>query len=124
RRNVLPPGPPVSLVQIHPDGRRLAVASDKTVYVRDLNDGKELAAFKHPAGVHSLAWRGDGRAFAAGCFDHDIYLWDVANSAQPLRTLKGHMGSVFYVAFSPGGEVPASDAWDATCRLWDAMTGQ
>jgi WD40 repeat protein len=39
--------------------------------------------------VAALAWRSDGKVFATGCYDNDIYLWDVSNPAQPLRTLKG-----------------------------------
>jgi WD40 repeat protein/tetratricopeptide (TPR) repeat protein len=125
---VLPPGPRVHIIQFHPDGRRLSVVTGdtaSTVQIRDLNDdGKELAAFPHPGRIHSLAWRSDGEVFATGCYDTDIYLWNVANSGQPLRTVKGHVASVFYVGFSRGGDLLASDSWDSTSRLWDPMTGQ
>src|SRR5262249_39838674 len=67
----LPPGPPVQQVRFHPDGRRLAVVSGRTVQLRDLEGGKELTTFQHPGGVAALAWRGDGKVFATGCYDHD-----------------------------------------------------
>ena len=86
--------------------------------------GKEVATFKHPGGVARLAWRSDGKVFATGCYDHDIYLWDVANPAQPLRILKGHFGPVVNLAFSHGGDLLFSNSWDSTDRLWDPMTGQ
>ena len=108
----------------HPDGRRLAVVSGGIVQLRDLSDGKELATFKHPGDVVTLAWRSDGKVFATGCYDHDIYLWDVANPAQPLRILKGHFGAVVNLAFSHGGDLLFSNSWDSTDRLWDPMTGQ
>ena len=124
----LPPGLPVSRVFhpvcFHPDGRRLAVVSGNIVQLRDLDDGKEVGAFKHPGTVVRLAWRSDGKVFATGCHDHDIYLWDVANPAQPLRILKGHFGPVVNLAFSHGGDLLFSNSWDSTDRLWDPMTGQ
>src|SRR5262249_37159433 len=120
----LPPGQPAQHVHFHPDGRRLAVVSGSIVQLRELSDGKELAPFKHPRAVVSLAWRSDGKVFATGCYDHDIYLWDVANPAQPLRTLKGHYGEVVHLNFSHGGDLLLSGSWDSTNRLWDPMTGQ
>jgi serine/threonine protein kinase/WD40 repeat protein/tetratricopeptide (TPR) repeat protein len=120
----LPPGPQVDGVHFHPDGRRLAIVSDRLVQLRDLSDGKNLATFRHPDHIRMLAWRSDGEVFATGCEDHDIYVWDVAQPAQPLRTFKGHRGSVFNLAFSHGGDLLLSASWDSTNRLWDARTGQ
>jgi WD40 repeat protein/tetratricopeptide (TPR) repeat protein len=120
----LPPSLPVRRVHFHPDGRRLAVVSGSTVQLRELSSGKELARFKHPGGVDEMAWRDDGKVFATGCFDHDIYLWDVANPAQQLRVLKGHLQVVVHLAFSHAGDLLYSNSWDSTQRLWDPMTGQ
>src|SRR5262249_48895591 len=69
----LPPTISINDVHFHPDGRQLAVISGSLVQLRDLSDGKVLATFKHPGAVRMLAWRSDGKIFAAGCFDHDIY---------------------------------------------------
>src|SRR5262249_43297053 len=120
----LPSGPPVDGVHFHPDDRRLAVVSDRLVQLRDLSDGKNLATFQHPDHIRVLAWRNDGKVFATGCDDHDIYLWDPLNPAQPLRTLKGHFAPVFNLAFSRGGDLLLSAGWDSTTRLWDPTTGQ
>ena len=35
------------------------------------------------------------------------------------RTLTGHAGPVWDVAFSPDGQRLATTSWDATVRLWD-----
>jgi serine/threonine protein kinase/WD40 repeat protein/tetratricopeptide (TPR) repeat protein len=120
----LPPGIPVGFVQFHPDGRRLSVVSSNIVQLRELESGNELATFKHPSDVYALAWRDDGRVLATGCYDHDVYLWEVANPAQPLRILKGHFGAVENLTFSHGGDLLFSNSWDSTDRLWDPMTGQ
>jgi eukaryotic-like serine/threonine-protein kinase len=111
-------------VHFHPDGRRLAVVKDRIVRLLDLNSDREIARFQHPGHVNTLAWRTDGKVFATGCSDHDIYLWDVANPARPLRTLKGHFGAVVGVGLNHSGDLLLSDSLDSTNRLWDPMTGQ
>jgi WD40 repeat protein/tetratricopeptide (TPR) repeat protein len=122
----LPPCMPALGVYFHPDGRQLAVVNGSFVQLCDLSDGKELATFQHPASICSmLAWRSDGKVFATGCNgDHDIYLWDVSNPAQPLRTLKGHGDAVIDLAFSHAGDLLLSGSWDSTIRLWDPISGQ
>src|SRR5262249_22335606 len=120
----LPPGLEGESLHFHPDGHRLAVVSDRIVQLRDLNGGGEVARFKHPGHVNTLAWRSDGKVFATACEDHDIYLWEVMNPAQPLRTLEGHFAAVVGVGFSHGGDLLLSDSRDSTIRLWDPATGQ
>jgi eukaryotic-like serine/threonine-protein kinase len=122
----LPPSLPVGRLHFHPDGHRLAVVSNSVVQLRELSDGKELATFKQPSTVACLAWRGDGKLLATGGgeHDHDVYLWDTANPAQPPRALKGHFGAVVNLAFSHAGDLLLSESWDSTERLWDPGSGQ
>ena len=40
------------------------------------------------------------------------------------RTLKGHTGAVWSVAFSPDGKRIVSGSEDKTLKVWDATTGQ
>jgi len=49
------------------------------------------------------------------------YLWDKCN--RPLLTLRGHLGSVYGVAYSSDGRTVASVGADAVLRVWNAATG-
>jgi WD40 repeat protein len=104
---VLRPGLPITGVFFHPDSRKLAVISGRSVQIHAADDGKELGKFQHPpaAEVRGLAWRDDGRPLAAACLDGQVYLWDMEDLRQPIQVLKGHQGAVVGLTFSRAGDL-------------------
>ena len=71
--------------------------------------------------ILAIAFSPDGKLLATGDVNHEIHLWQVADSKQ-LLSLKIDEGWVWSVAFSPDGRILASTA-NRSVRLWDVQTG-
>jgi WD40 repeat protein len=75
--------------------------------------------------INRIAWSPDGQMIASPSDSQAIRLWDT-QSGQSLRTLSGHTGVVYSVAWSPDEQKQelASSSSDGTVRIWDAQSGQ
>ena len=49
---------------------------------------------------------------------------DSYGAPTPPRTLNGHQGEIFGLAFDPSGQIIASGSGDQSIRLWDVETGR
>jgi WD40 repeat protein/serine/threonine protein kinase len=115
---------PVWSVAFSPDGRRALAASASTVYLWDLEKGKELTRLKgHTEVVRSVAFSPDGRQALSGGEDNTVRLWDLATGKE-VRRFDGHTAWILAVAFSPDGRRALSGGTDETVRLWQVATGR
>jgi WD40 repeat protein len=70
-----------------------------------------------------LSYSSDGSLLAVGNSDGGVTLCDTATGL-PVRTLRGHSGRVYGVAYAAGDRVLVTVASDAALRLWDTATGE
>jgi WD40 repeat protein len=121
---------PVPSLAFHPDRALLisAGASDPAVKVWAVTADKPSFEMRHdPNPNSSVALSPDGRRIAAPSRDlvageHSVKIWNMdwdAKKSTEFRTLKGHRGYVWKVAFSPSGRYLASGSWDSTIKVWD-----
>ena len=111
-------------IQYSPDGKELAVASSRGIWIYNARTGAEVTLLSgHQGDVLSIAYAPDGKMLASAGRDESIRLWHPKTS-QHLATLTGHGGLVTSLAFSPDGKKLVSGSGDATVRLWSIETRQ
>lgn len=82
------------------------------------------SVFSEPLGsVLSVAFSSDGKLWATGDADKNIYLWRVADG-QLINTCVGHTNWVRSLAFHPKKQILASGSNDRAVRLWNIKTGE
>ncbi|MBL9118878.1 MAG: protein kinase [Phycisphaerae bacterium] len=113
-------------IRFAPDGSLVASLSrDGLVRVRDVGDGRSIAALQQPvppAGVDGLAFDREGRRLATTDGSR-IYVWRIGSELAP--QLRGHRGFAYSASFASDSRTIASGSFnDLTTRLWDALTGE
>ena len=86
-----------------------------------------LRSDRIPTRTASVAVSPDGRRIASpgrdgAAGDPSVKVWNVdwdAKTYTVFRTLKGHRGYVWKVAFSPDDRYLATGSWDSTVKVWD-----
>ena len=109
-------------MQYSPDGKELAVASNKGIWIYDARTGAEVALLSgHNGDVMAIAYSPNSKMLASAGRDETVRLWN-PKTGENLATLTGHDGLVTGVAFSPDGKTLFSGSGDATVRLWSTET--
>jgi WD40 repeat protein/serine/threonine protein kinase len=102
------------------DSKLLASSGDDgKVVVYEVGPRRILARLVASSGfAWNVAFAPDNRTLASAG-DEGIKLWSLA-ALKPALTLRGHIGSVGGVSFSPNGRLLATWGADAEVRLWSA----
>ncbi|OEL29549.1 putative WD repeat-containing protein C2A9.03 [Dichanthelium oligosanthes] len=98
-----------------PDGKLLAVLGDSSeCLLADSQSGKEIATLHgHLDYSFASAWHPDGHVLATGNQDATCRLWDVRNLSESFAVLRGRIGAVRGLRFSPDGRfLAAAEAAD------------
>jgi RNA polymerase sigma factor (sigma-70 family) len=117
-----------SALQMPSDGKTLATATNKAVYILDTRTGKELRRFEAGVWQH-FALSPDGQTLATQRMsEHTIHFWNVATGKE-FRTLgdqhwsAGFAGARPFV-FSQDARLLARPAENKTIELWEVQTGK
>jgi eukaryotic-like serine/threonine-protein kinase len=115
---------PINSSAFAPDGQAIVLGGESGIINvwRPQVQTEPVLLGIHPD-VRSLAFAPNGGLLAtAGGGDNAIQLWDAASGRRG-ATLRGHLGLVNCIAFSPDGKLLASGGADHSVRLWDVVKG-
>jgi WD40 repeat protein len=101
-----------------PDGRELAVAAGRGVYLVREEQIEPRLTLAHPKPVSCVAFSPDGRHLVSGCQDKQVRVWDL-KTGELLRSYDWQVGAVTALAFAPDGLIVAAGGEKGQVVVWD-----
>jgi len=110
----------INSLAFSPDGTRLAIATDDTAEVWNVQTGEKIYSLAGHDGysIHCIEYSPDGNLIATGGEDWNVKIWNASNGSLKV-TLPSHTDAVNSVDFSPDGTRLVSGSSDDTVILWD-----
>jgi WD40 repeat protein len=99
-----------------PDGKRLAVSSDRTIQLWSLPHGNLIKDFReHSDRIWDISFSPDNQKLASASADTTVRLWSKDGTA---LSILNHTAAVTSVSFSPDSQTIASASTDKLVRFW------
>ncbi len=114
----------VLCVAMNSAGTQVAAGSvDKTLFVWNTADAKEVRKFTLAAAVNSVAFSPDGKLLAGGLADNSIHIFDLAMGRE-IKTITGHSGAVHALHFTNKSDHLVSASADKSVQIWNIADGK
>ncbi|CAA7395549.1 unnamed protein product [Spirodela intermedia] len=115
---------PVNHTSLSPDGKLLVVVGDNTEgLLLDPQSGKTIQELKgHRDFSFASAWHPGGHLFATGNQDKTCRVWDARSPHRALCALRGNLGAIRSLRFSPDGRFLAAAEPADFVHIFDAST--
>jgi WD40 repeat protein/transcriptional regulator with XRE-family HTH domain len=118
------PGAFGGAIDVSPDGRLGAGASETGLRLWDLETGQVRQQFEFGPPILSTGFSPDGEQVWGGAANGSLVGWET-KTGQPVHTFTGHQAEIIRVVISPDGHSAlTAGASDGTARLWDLEGGE
>jgi WD40 repeat protein/serine/threonine protein kinase len=97
--------------------RLLSASDDDTARLWSVEDGRELAVFRHESSVEAARFSPDGRSLATASGD-GVRLWRAEEGEAKLLALLTHDDEVLDLDFAPGGTTILTGTSDSSAHMW------
>lgn len=102
-----------------------ASASDRSIILYDLRMQGPLGKVVMAMRSNAISWNPmEAYYFASACEDHRGYVFDMRRLERSVNVLKGHVGAVMDIDFSPTGQELVTAGYDKTIRIFNVNAGQ